>query len=217
MRWPGPELHRRKEFGDQLLLLWQTDELLRSISSAPLGGGIQITEWVINAQVPPSYERTDPDAHLRDLAVGLGLQEPGVGMLTAAQVSGFCTHEEDGVRVDATVGLRVPTWAAAPKSADEVPGGAPLIGTINVIAFVPERLSEAALVNAVLTVTEAKTQALLEAGAPGTGTASDAVVVLCPDDGPLEKFGGPRSHWGARLARCVHSAVLQGAQSGSST
>lgn len=53
-------------------------------------------------------------------------------------------------------------------------------------------------------------EALREAGIPGTGTASDAVCVLCPTGGPVEPFAGPRSLWGSRLARAVHAAVRAG-------
>jgi adenosylcobinamide amidohydrolase len=78
---------------------------------------------------------------------------------------------------------------------------------------VPVRLSEAALVNAAITATEAKVQALHDAGVPATGTASDATVVHCPTDGAAESYGGPRSTYGARIARATHSAVLAGARS----
>ena len=40
----------------------------------------------------------------------------------------------------------------------------PAVGTINMLVMVPERLSDAALVNAVATATEAKAQALAERG-----------------------------------------------------
>ena len=63
-----------------------------------------------------------------------------------------------------------------------------------------------------MTVTEAKAQALWEAGVAGTGTPSDAVAVLCPPSGPAEAFGGPRSRYGSRLARAVHRAVLDGSR-----
>jgi adenosylcobinamide hydrolase len=69
------------------------------------------------------------------------------------------------------------------------------------------RLSDAALLNALCTATEAKTQALLAARVAGTGTASDAVTVVCSATGPAEPFAGPRSPWGARLARAVYEAV----------
>jgi adenosylcobinamide amidohydrolase len=44
----------------------------------------------------------------------------------------------------------------------------------------------------------------------GTGTASDAVTVLCPVDGPVEPFGGPRSAYGAPVARAVYAALRRG-------
>ena len=70
-------------------------------------------------------------------------------------------------------------------------------GTVNVVAFLPVRHSDAALANVLCTITEAKVQALLDGGISGTGTASDAVTVLCPASGPAQPFGGPRSEFGA--------------------
>jgi len=97
--------------------------------------------------------------------------------------------------------------------ADAAPAGpAGCGGTVNLVAVLSRRLSPAALVNAVMTVTEAKSQALWEAGFPGTGTPSDAVAVLCPAAGPAEAFAGPRSLWGSRLARAAHRAVLDGSR-----
>lgn len=71
-------------------------------------------------------------------------------------------------------------------------------------------LSGGGAVNAVITATEAKTQALIEAGIDGTGTATDAVVVVWPSTAAPERFAGPRAPWGGRLARCVHAAVRSG-------
>lgn len=113
-----------------------------------------------------------------------------------------------GVRVEATIGLRSPIWAAAPSDAPARKHPPP--GTINIIAFVPVRHAEAALMNLLCTVTEAKLQALMELAVPGTGTASDAVTVLCPLSGRAEPFGGPRSIYGAGIARAVHTALRSG-------
>lgn len=182
-----------------------------AISSAPLGGGIGLRWWVINATVPMSYRRDDPDAHLTALADQADLRGPGVGLLTGVDVRRTVTCDEAGVRIWATVGLGTPILAAA----DPDPGADPArVGTINVVAALPVRLSDAALVNAVATITEAKSQALVELGLRATGTATDAVVVLCPPDGPPEPYGGPRSTWGARLARVAHRTVRDGARPG---
>lgn len=201
------QLRSRREGGRELpVIVWRFPSPVRAVASAPHGGGLGPRRWIVNAQVPPSYGRRDPDHHLHGLSVSLGLPGRGVGMLTAADVRAATSAHDGGVEVAATVGLRHPTWAAAPEGA----GPQSLVGTINVVVLVPERLSDAALVNAVATATEAKAQALHDAGIPGTGTATDAVCIACPDTGRPHAFGGPRSLWGARLARAVHAAVLAG-------
>ena len=151
MRW-----HRR----DEVLLpvaLWCPGPGYRMISSGVAGGGIGLREWVLNAQVPAGYSRTDPAAHVAELAAGLGLEGNGVGLLTAARVTDLVQRDDEDVHAVAMVGLRVPTWAAALSGrADRelVPAWRP--GTINIIVSVPVPLSDAAYVNAVMTATEAK-------------------------------------------------------------
>ncbi|MFF5212604.1 adenosylcobinamide amidohydrolase [Streptosporangium sp. NPDC000396] len=204
------ELSHRVEDGARLAsLLWRFGPGWRAISSAMVGGGIGPAEWALNAQVVGGYSRMDPVDHLLEMAP----PGPGVGMLTAASVDRFTRAVDGGVEAAATVGLRVPTWAAAPDGVAD-PELAPMYvpGTINIIVAVPVAMSDAALVNAVMTVTEAKTQALVEEGFPCTGTASDAVCVAVREEGPEELFGGPRSMWGARIARAVHDAVRRGAR-----
>jgi adenosylcobinamide amidohydrolase len=223
------------------MALWRPGPGWTMMSSGVLGGGLGAREWVLNAQVPGWYGRTDPAAHLTELAAGLSLDGPGVGLLTAAPVTGLVQRGDQGVQAAATVGIRVPTWAAAPDGVPDPelapirgldrgsrePGPAPAggwrPGTINIVVSVPVPLTPAAFVNAVVTATEAKSQAVIEAGFPGTGTASDAICVAAPtsaaaratgrvlDERAAEDFTGPRSPWGARIARAVHAAVLVGA------
>jgi adenosylcobinamide amidohydrolase len=210
------ELNWRAEDGLRLpMALWHPGPGYRMISSGVLGGGLGPREWVLNAQVATRYARTDPASHLRELAGGLGLSGPGIGLLTAAQVTDLVQRQDHGVHAAATVGLRVPTWAAAPGRPDPelapIDHGPQAPGTINVIVCVPVPLADAALVNAVVTATEAKAQAVLDAGFAGTGTASDAICIAAPIDAGGEDFTGPRSLWGARIARAVHAAVRAGA------
>jgi adenosylcobinamide hydrolase len=209
---PIPEVFVRDEDGAPLWArVWRLRQPLLSVSSAPLGGGIGTRHWVLNAQIPTAYARHDPEAHLLELASLAGLSGPGVGMLTAVDVRSSSTVRREGVGVDATVGVRLPQWAAAAEMGELA---LPRAGTVNIVAVLPERLGEPALVNAVVTATEAKTQALWDAGIAGTGTASDAICILCPDRGEAHAFGGPRSLWGSRLARAVHRAVLDGCGKG---
>ncbi len=207
---PEPTLTARREDGLEIpLLVWRLAEPLLAISSAPLGGGIGVRHWVVNATVPMSYRRDDPDVHLAELAAREGLDGPGIGLLTGVDVAEVVSAEDGGVRAWATVGLGEPIWAAAPPAA---PPAGP--GTVNIIVRVPVRLSPAALVNAVATATEAKAQALWELGLPATGTSTDATSVLCPVGGPEAAYAGPRSQWGGPLARAVRAAGRAGGGSG---
>lgn len=194
------------------VLVWDFAEPRLCVSSGPLGGGIGARDWLVNATVQLDYDRTDPDRHLTEIGTALGLVGTGCGLLTAVDVTRHRLATDGGVHAAATVGLSSPAWAAAPDGhfRREAPYR---VGTINIVVAAPVRLSPAALVNAVATATEAKVQALHEAGVRATGTASDAVVVHCPTDGTAEAFGGPRSTLGARIARAVHATVLDGARS----
>lgn len=200
--------------GDALrALVWQFDVPVRAVSSASVGAGVGMLEWVCNIQVPLDFSRVDLDDFVGEVASELGLTGPGVGLLTATGVERWERAIESGVTVDATVGVSKPTWAASTDG-----GFTPWRpGTINVVAHLPWPMTDAAMVGAVITITEAKAQALLSAGVPGTGTASDAVVVVAPsatgddasggDSVVLDRFAGPRSVVGAPLARAVYEVV----------
>ncbi|MFF3698999.1 adenosylcobinamide amidohydrolase [Streptomyces sp. NPDC002221] len=203
------ELLTRVEGSEQLhALLWSPGPGWRMASSAVLGGGIGERFWVLNAQVSHGYRRSDPDRHLAVLADSVGARGPGVGLMTAADVSRHARAHDGGVDAVVTAGVDVRGWAASPVEGTVAPM-AP--GTINIVAALPVALSDAAIVNAVATATEAKVQALLDAGLDCSGTPTDAICIaartLVPEAGEVHAFAGPRSVWGARLARAVHRAV----------
>ena len=225
-------------------LVWDVPPGWLALSSAAVGGGLVRPRWVTNLMVDDGFDRVDLEAYADERAGELGLTGPGTTLLTAADVRQVEHAEVEGVRCWATVGVTKPTWAAAPAWAadtmreDRLPrpdepdqgrrrtagtrrpgdpgAAAPPPGTINIVVALPAALSTSALVQAVGTITEAKAQVLVHAGVPGTGTASDAVVVLCPEgglgspDGPAEAFAGVRSVWGQRVARAVYAAVAAG-------
>ena len=205
MSWAEPEPGVQSGGGgaSRPVLVWRFPEPVRALATTVAGGGLGTRSWAINAEVPLDYDHDDPGAYAAQIADDLGLEAAaGLGFLTAASVLDVVSRADGGASCDATVGISTPTWAAAPDGSWSrwTPG------TINLLCWIPAPLSDAALANALVTATEAKTQAILEAAVPGTGTASDALGVCCPSGG-TEAYGGPRSPWGARLARAVHEAV----------
>ena len=126
-----------------------------------------------------SYFRDDPDVHLAEIAAALALDGPGVGLMTGVDVTQRVARSDGGVEAVATVGLGAPAWAAAPDGDLRRSDQERQAGHDQFVVRVPVRLSDAALVNAVATVAEAKAQALWEIGIDATGTASDATCVVC--------------------------------------
>ena len=217
-------------------LVWDVPAGWVALSSAAVGGGLVTPRWVVNVDVGGDFLRTDLAAYVAELADDLGLAGPGCALLTAADVTQV-EHATDGeagrpVQAWATVGVTKPTWPVPPAPGargvvgpcrpGDTTSPQPQPGTINIVVALPVPLSASALVQAVGTITEAKAQVLVQAGVPGTGTASDAVVVLCPEVSPDEHeadeheagdpvaFAGVRSAWGQRVARAVHAAVAAG-------
>jgi adenosylcobinamide hydrolase len=202
-------------------LAWPDDALLatlpvahRCLSSAVLGGGLTSARHWLNLQVPHDYARTDPEVHLTEVARANALDPSEViGMLTAADVRAGVRRDRGPASAVATVGIGQPLAAAGRR-----PRPLPRVGTINVFIVVRRPLSDAALVAAVQTATEAKAQALADAGVralnhhgPATGTATDAICVATPP-GAEVAFAGPATAIGAAIAHAVHGAVLSGAR-----
>jgi adenosylcobinamide amidohydrolase len=176
------------------VLVWRFPAPVRAVASTVFGGGLGERRWVCNATVPLGYREPNPAAHAAELAASLGLAGEGAVLLTGVDVRRFVTTGSDGAEVVATVGLGT--------------------GTINVVTWVPAPLCDAALVNLVSTIAEAKAQAFADTGAAGTGTPTDAVVVCCaagvgPDDDE-HRYGGPVSTWGARVSDAARRAVVEG-------
>ncbi|MDO5740297.1 MAG: adenosylcobinamide amidohydrolase [Ornithinimicrobium sp.] len=216
------------------VLSWSVPSGWVALSSAAVGGGLVRPSWVVNIGVDAEFVRTDLERYAQEVAAELGHSGAGCALLTAADVSQVEHADCGGVRAWATVGVTKPTWPLAPGSSavalgrpdgpkpphspssgppGELQARAP--GTINIVVALPKSapLSPSALVQAVGTITEAKSQVLLQAGVPGTGTASDAVVVLsAPQEslGDPVAFAGVRSEWGQLVAQAVHTVVAAG-------
>lgn len=204
-RWHAGR-HSDDGAGAAASVIWRRFEVPQlACSTALLGGGLLTLEWVLNATVSGQYFHADPIEHASAIAADVGLVGPGACLLTAVDVAtGARWAAEDGVSAMATAGISSACWAASDDaSATNAPG------TINIVVEVPVPLTPAALVNMVVTVTEAKTQYFTDRGLPATGTPTDAVVVLSPRGEPSDDgtYGGPRSRWGAVVARTVLAAL----------
>jgi adenosylcobinamide hydrolase len=194
----------------------RSDVPLAIMSSAVVGGDLAVTRHILNLHVPKDYTDGDHAARLRAAAAALGITEPCVGLLTAAWLDWAEvvseTAEEVQAVVVATIGISHPTAAGVTPAAPPYRQPRPA-GTINLILVVDARLSLPARVNLVITATEAKALALMEAGVraphggPASGTGTDAIVVASTERGPLCEYAGPVAPVGALVGRLVRRAM----------
>lgn len=199
--------------GPEAVVLASGEPLLTA-STAVVNGGLTATRAIINLHVGKNHGCADPEGMIAAFAGRQGIAGPWVGLLTAASTErarvGQARAGAARAIVVATVGLS--NRFAAGVGA--VVAASPRPGTINLIVVVDGGPGPAALLNAIVTVTEAKALALFEAGIlcddrkPATGTSTDAVVVAATRRGAAHEFGGPATELGWCVARAAREALV---------
>jgi|SRR5438552_5460359 len=192
----------------------RADEPLTTASSAVVGGGLGRASAIVNLHVPKNFRGEHADRVLEAFVARRSIPAPWVGLLTGAwtEKAEVATETIDGITAVAiiTVGL------SNPASAGRTAVAAWLPSTINTILVVDAAATAAALVNLVMTVTEAKVMVVAEAGVrtldgdPASGTSTDAIVIAATGRGRRCEFGGPVSDLGWAAARAARAALSQG-------
>lgn len=210
----------------------------RVLSSAPCGGGLRSSRFILNHQVQgdPISSRSwpigdvngkathcDPSTTLRLVASRLRLRGSLVGLMTAVPMKRVVKSraEENGIWVEcfATVGVTNAVRAGEPLDVAAAMDGANNAGTINIVVVTNAALASSAMVGAIQVVTESKTGVLRDqavscwTGRPGaTGTGTDAVVIACAHrgKGPSQRYSGMHTAIGAMIGQVVADGVRQG-------
>lgn len=133
--------------------------------STGLNGGRARVKYLFNKQVPRTFNPPNPQEFLKEEALKLGLKEAHFGLLTAVKMEYLQVIENDYLTAFITAGVSNGSEFRAK------------VGTINIILVSKARLSETALLGAIITATEAKGLVLLEKGYTFLGTNTDAVIV----------------------------------------
>jgi adenosylcobinamide hydrolase len=177
----------------------------RICSSGP-HGGIRNCTTLINHQVQNDFSH-DPDKELELLSYSLGLSYTDTaGLLTAVDMNTLCILSWDTMMVFVTAGITHPdpVQSSVPASED-VPNPAP--GTINIIVLTRD-FHDQALVDAVITTTEAKVLALRDAGYDFAGTVTDAVIIASEGQGTI-RYAGSATETGQRIHETVYTGVTK--------
>lgn len=202
------------DVGGGRILAIESSAPLHILNSSVWNGGFAKVTSIVNRQVDRSYDCADPAAEMKRFLQRSGFEpERTAAMLTAANIRGYgrkLAAAEGGPAVCAwvTAGLSNRSRAGSLRASDKL-----YPGTINTIVVIDGGLTEAALVNAVITATEAKAAALQDMGVltddglQATGTTTDAVIIAAvPRGGPI-RYAGPATTAGAAIGAAVYEAT----------
>ncbi len=175
--------------------------------STGLNGGRARVNYLFNKQVPRTFNPPSPREFIREEAFKLDLEAANFGLLTAVNMEYLQIIEDDYLTAFITAGVSNGSEFRAK------------VGTINIILVSKARLSETALLGAIITATEAKGLALLEKGYTFLGTNTDAVIVAYETDSEpsLENeneqeipYAGSSTEFGKKITEAVIKGVKAG-------
>ena len=196
---------------------------VRVLSSAVLGGGFVKADHIVNLKVAknPAGRGSGfepPETTIARYCDQIGLAGSVVGMMTGASMNSFraATCRRKGVEVMClvTAGVSNAGRAGDPAEWRQFEDPRCNTGTINIIMLTNAHLTKGALVEAIITVTEAKTVALHRAGvtsrstgAPASGTGTDAIAVVNGSGSINIRYCGKHVLFGEMLANTVIEAL----------
>ncbi len=154
-------------------------------------GGVADIRTILNVTVPRNFSE-DAAAYLDRISTRHGFLQPHFGLLTAVPMTNLCIARYDDVTVFVT---------AAVSDRNR---------TVNIIVVVARPLTDAALLGAMMTASEAKMQVLAERNLPASAGPTDAIVVASERlGGDMEMFAGPLTETGERISKAVGHALTE--------
>ncbi len=195
------------------------------LSSAVYNGGYNVASSILILKVGENFDgckkaAENPEISLADYCKQLQLRGTTVGMMTAASMDSFrlVSRSSQGVEITAmvTAGLSNARCAGDRAEWRKIQADVNSTGTINIIILTNAVLSQAAMVEAVMLVTEAKTVAMRRlgvkspvSGAIATGTGTDAIAVANGFGTDTIRYCGKHVLFGEMLASAVIEAITE--------
>lgn len=199
-------------------ILMTSDQHWDVVSNAVYGGGFSSASAAVNVRVPLDYASDTPAFdYVQWLQQGKLSEQHTAGFMTAAKLThaAFCewTDDDFALLVMATAG----TSNAARAGMNRVTYAGYHAGTINVFIWIDGRMSQAAMVNAMMTATETKCSALAdlqiidkETNRIATGTTTDAMFLAASQATTYRhehQYAGTATTLGCQLARLVYQSI----------
>lgn len=223
---------------DKNKLVISSERPFQVLSSAVLNGGFTKANKIISIHVPEDNEENvqkntedldkeiheNPENLIRKALAKLDIDsDKVVGIMTNADVRNVevSNQQYQDITLSAfvTAGVDVSATAGEPTVSKQNSLKIAKVGTINIILIIDGDLTESCMVDAVKTVTEAKTVALREldirsyfSGDLASGTVTDSVVVACTKRGKTVEYAGTATVLGELVGKSVKESLKKALQ-----
>jgi adenosylcobinamide hydrolase len=212
--WPELTIEKKEDH-----LLIRHPGPLETLSNAVYGGGLKHASHFVNWKVPLDYGSNDPSHLMKQKLTEWGYPvSASIGLQTAAYIHTASVQEMigDEFRMICVVTAGLGNAARAGKKRKTFP--AYQCATINVFLFIDTSMTHSAMVNGIITATEAKAAALQdlgvvdENGLTATGTTTDAIVMAASQNSEryrTHQFAGTATSIGNAIGCLVYNAVCE--------
>ena len=158
-------------------------------ASNGIAGGIEDVHTLLNISVPRGFSE-DAAKYIDLVSAKYGFLRPHFGLLTAVPMKNLCIAQYDYITAFVT---------AAVSDRNR---------TINIIVTSAKPMTDAALLGALMTVTEAKMKVVSGRKLPSGAFSTDAVIVAAEKNpGAPDEFAGPLTETGERIYKAVSQAL----------
>jgi adenosylcobinamide amidohydrolase len=200
-------------------IVFESPTILETFSSAVYGGGLKLSSHFFNWQVPLNYASSDPVKQIEQKVQVWGYpSNQTVGLQTAAKIELASVQEINSHEFRMVVCVTAGVGNRERAGKERKTYSAYKYGTINTFIFIDSSLTHSAMINGIITATEAKAAALQDLnilddlGKFATGTTTDSVVIAvtqCSDIFPTHQFAGTATTIGNAIGRLVYDSIIE--------
>ncbi|MBN1800362.1 MAG: adenosylcobinamide amidohydrolase [Candidatus Lokiarchaeota archaeon] len=204
---------------DKKNIVFNSKREMQCISNAAVNGGRIKAHSIVNHHVKLDFNFTSLENIFEPIQKKYNLIEPTIGLLTAVKMEEAVLINEKIDNINFTVVLTAGlSNSIAPFDCEGVNNDYKheknyKPGTINIIILFDCKLTEYALVNLIITLTEAKTLLLSKYNIrtsnnnQATGTSTDTITIGYLGNIPLVKWTGYSTKFGQYVGKTVYSCL----------
>ncbi len=192
---------------------------LQCLSNAAINGGRIRSDSIVNHHVSLDFDHRNLEDVLKPIKDKFILSDSMIGLLTAVEMDEAILKNGNVDDIDYTFILTAGlTNVSSPKidnsnilKMDEISNYKP--GTINIILLVNCKMTEHAIVNLFIIITEAKVLLLnmlnvrTTEGRLATGTSTDTIVVGFTGEGQLVEWSGYATNFGQSIGQTIFKVL----------